>query len=412
MIVEKTADVEDDKFVLRQRIEWKGKTEVRTIYYSPELCSGCTLCVYACPTNAIQFHGYEMLLAGAGISIDHNSCCFCGICSSVCLDRAIEFKIDGNEKKPFETVGGAKKLESCVGCRVCYEVCPVKAVKIEPSFRVDDVHRREWGREGELKIDVEKCKKCGRCTLFCDALVAVKKDFDPESPNPFLEILLVEEKCDYCGLCESVCPNGAIEVKSESKVNEKIEDFEVAVSIDNCIECGFCRISCPYDGVIVNRSFDGSITVNWKRLERFCDWESCKLCINVCKSRAWYVRDGKLKLEPELCRFCRACMYACPENLIEVELNEIKINSDWGGFNSAIKRVIREEVAEVKRSWLEELEDVKSEEEREVVKFVETNLDEELTKKVLKLQKFLEKHSILLELNPEKFLKVLKEVKS
>lgn len=41
-------------------------------------------------------------------------------------------------------------LSSCIGCKNCYRVCPVQAVKIGP-----------------MKIDQEKCIGCGECFRRC-----------------------------------------------------------------------------------------------------------------------------------------------------------------------------------------------------------------------------------------------------
>ncbi len=342
--IEKIADVSDSNFIFKQNIFWslegERKKESREIVYYSNKCSGCRFCVYACPVNAISSYSEQPF-----ILIDHTICCFCGICSSLCPDRAIEFRIDGVKKEPFVVYKGAEKLESCAGCAVCYTICPANAVKIKPILKIDDIHEREFGKNGTLRIDLEKCKKCGRCTLFCDALVAVVDE-------GIVNILFNEDRCDYCGLCEEVCPNKAIEVVSEYKVEKVGIKKVVDIEIENCIECGLCEISCPYDGVKVHKSIEGEIKVNWRRLEKYCDWESCRMCINICKSKAWYVEEGKLKLKTELCRFCRACMYVCPEKLIEVKVKSINCTPEWSSYKLAINRVLNEKTAELSRSWL------------------------------------------------------------
>ncbi len=411
------ADVEDSKLVFRQRV---GDDE-RVLVFNPERCSGCMFCVYACPVNAIEFAGYEMLLAGMPLVIDHTACCFCGICYALCPDRAFDFKPEVD----FRLVGGARKLEGCVNCRICYEVCPVKAINVKVRS-VDEFHARELGeseeikgpaKRGKLRIDTSRCKLCGKCTLFCDAFVGVEKSMSPSSPSPFSEILFREERCDYCGLCEQVCPNSAIEVESEFKVDVEVgEVVEVEVT-EKCVECGLCVKACPYDGVRLERSFSGEVVVHWERLERTCDWESCRLCINVCRSKAWYVEEGKLRFEPELCRFCRACMYACPERLIEVRLFDVRVNCGWEGWRKAVQRVLREEKASkgreigVEAALNESLEEREESYERnsETVEEAQNAMLKERLKGRLKALEEVLKNSAyrrLFELNPEKFLEV------
>ncbi len=414
--VERTADVEDSKLIFTQLVKYREKIERRKLVFSAERCSGCQFCVYSCPTNSIQFEGYEMLFAGMPLIIDHTTCCFCGICCDVCPEKAFEFSGAEVGEAKIKLKGGAKKLESCVNCILCSEICPAEAVKFRLIKKIDDVHERRTGAKGTLKIDAEKCRLCGKCTAFCDALVAVKKDVKPSDPKPFSEILLREEMCDYCGLCEKVCPNEAIIVVSDAKVEREVGEVAEVEITDACTECGLCKLACPYDGVEVEKSFEGEIKVQWERLKRVCDWESCRACLNVCRNGAWFVENGELKLEEELCKFCRACMYACPENLIEVKLTDIKAEIGWKGFLKAVNRILEEKTASVKRGWLlaqkskakvgEASEE--TEKMRKAEKTAEVKPD---VKPVIKALETLKNPAYrrLLELNPEKFVSVLHE---
>ena len=48
-------------------------------------------------------------------------------------------------------------------------------------------------------------------------------------------ISVIENKCDYCGACVSVCPVDCIDVRESS------------INIDNsvCIDCDLCIYICP-----------------------------------------------------------------------------------------------------------------------------------------------------------------------
>ena len=50
-------------------------------------------------------------------------------------------------------------------------------------------------------------------------------------------IKIIENKCDFCETCISVCPVDCIEVK------------EASIAIDNqiCIDCDLCVIICPIE---------------------------------------------------------------------------------------------------------------------------------------------------------------------
>ena len=53
-------------------------------------------------------------------------------------------------------------------------------------------------------------------------------------------INIIENKCDYCSACVSVCPVDCIDVR------------EASISIDNiiCIDCDLCVYICPIEVLI------------------------------------------------------------------------------------------------------------------------------------------------------------------
>ena len=55
-----------------------------TIIVNQELCTGCGMCVEACPSNAIS------LIAGTAL-IDQEKCSSCQICTQVCPTGALQF---------------------------------------------------------------------------------------------------------------------------------------------------------------------------------------------------------------------------------------------------------------------------------------------------------------------------------
>lgn len=64
-------------------------------------------------------------------------------------------------------------------------------------------------REGKKPIiDLEKCKQCGVCELYCpDSAVVVKDDHYTIDLN----------YCKGCGICEYECPADAIRMVEEEK---------------------------------------------------------------------------------------------------------------------------------------------------------------------------------------------------
>ena len=56
--------------------------EISPITLRDELCSRCTVCLSACPVEAISRHEDQIV-------IDLDKCTICGICASVCPSGAI-----------------------------------------------------------------------------------------------------------------------------------------------------------------------------------------------------------------------------------------------------------------------------------------------------------------------------------
>ena len=50
-------------------------------------------------------------------------------------------------------------------------------------------------------------------------------------------IKIIEDKCDYCGSCVTVCPTDCIELDLD----------EISIDHPKCIDCNLCVYICPID---------------------------------------------------------------------------------------------------------------------------------------------------------------------
>jgi ferredoxin-type protein NapG len=123
------------------------------------LCVKCNRCEEVCPTNVVSIaHLRDGLLAARTPKLDFSLgyCNFCMKCIEVCPTHALQ-----RVEKSKARIGVAVVLkDQCIpwqwgGCTLCYEKCPVKAIRLDEQKRP--------------VIDTAKCNGCGLCKKICPA---------------------------------------------------------------------------------------------------------------------------------------------------------------------------------------------------------------------------------------------------
>lgn len=72
-----------------------------------------------------------------------------------------------------------------------------------------------------------------------------------------------EHRCVGCGLCSMACPNGTIEVVSESyetedgKKKRRLKEYNY--NLGACMFCMLCVKACPHDAITFDQSFENAV---------------------------------------------------------------------------------------------------------------------------------------------------------
>lgn len=190
-------------------------------------CTGCGLCITACPTQVLQPSMLQFGVRGffkPHLDFTRGFCNFdCTACSTVCPEGAI-LPISRENKQRTQIALASFHSEHCIvhrdqtECGACTEHCPTKALS---TF------------EGKVpSCNTSVCIACNVCVQTCPqhAISLVSDGHDG------MHAQIDRSKCIACGKCARVCPTGAMQVKRlmVPVLNEKL-----------CIGCGACSYACP-----------------------------------------------------------------------------------------------------------------------------------------------------------------------
>ena len=336
--------------------------QVNNLVLNSEVCTGCGICVEACPEEAIVIGLVGATRRGAvgyaaPVDIDEVKCSYCGVCVVMCPFNALTLKIDGEERLPIMEKEGFPQYdmvadiddEKCVRCTICEEVCPREAI-------VRDVPEYEGEKEGTkerqealkskitFKVDDEKCTLCGICGAVCPAIDVKHKPFTAESAKVEGEVVWDESRCDACKVCVELCPEECITVEREVIEGKKLPG---AVDIDQklCCTCTWCSRNCPTEAITVEKIFEGDIEFFPEKCPG-----GCSTCVEVCPANAIYLptpkkaSEMKGEIEPTIavnkdyCILCGACVNACPgEDIIRLHRTGIRVKGKETDLFNKIK---------------------------------------------------------------------------
>ncbi len=335
--------------------------QVNHLVLNSEICTGCGICVDACPEEAIVVGLVGAARRGAvnyaaPVEIDEVKCSYCGICVILCPFNALTLKIDNEERLPIIEKEGFPQYdmvadiddEKCTRCTICNEVCPRDAIDRKvPVFEGADATGKErqlaMQTKTTFKVDEEKCTKCGICGAICPAITVKHKPFTAETGTVEGEVIWDETRCDACKVCVEVCPEECITVEREV-VSDKIPG-EVDINQKLCCTCTWCSRNCPSEAITVEKIFDGDIEFHAEKCPG-----GCSTCAEICPCNAIYLptpkpaadmkgeREPTIAVNRDYCMLCGACVNACPgEDIIVLQRNSIRIKGEETDLFKKIK---------------------------------------------------------------------------
>jgi 4Fe-4S ferredoxin len=335
--------------------------QVSDLILNAEVCTGCGVCVEACPEDAIALGLVGATKRGvveyaAPVDIDETKCVYCGVCVIMCPFNALTLKVDNEERLPIIEKEGFPQYnivaeisdEKCVKCTICDEVCPRDAIiRNVPEFEgaAEGAKDRQTALTSKttFKVDMEKCTLCGVCGALCPAIDVKHKAFTAESGNVQGEVVWDESKCDACMVCVEMCPEECITV--ERQIESDKMPGKVDIDKDLCCTCTWCSRNCPTEAITVEKIFEGDIEFHAEKCPG-----GCSTCVEICPANAIYLPSSKPaaemkgQIEPtiavnkDLCILCGACVNACPgEDIILLHRTGIRITGKETDLYNKIK---------------------------------------------------------------------------
>lgn len=213
-------------------------------------------------------------------------------------------------------------LDKCVGCSLCYVVCPDQAIELGP---IPEIAQNLIEDMPPVLIDTDKCSFCFMCDAVCiNSVYEITDEQGNEidkSNYPKLEQMWIWDE-ETCKFDES---NAVCIICSKIRSKESIKKGQhFAKDLRKVID------ECPTGSMKFKSPFEGEVVIFQNQLDK-CDPNGCKACVNICPTESFFIPQtaeeireyGKIACNEETCMYCGACENACPEEIIMVKRHAV-----------------------------------------------------------------------------------------
>lgn len=167
---------------------------------------------YAVIVDKIPFERETRIVPPGAISLKHlqQHCTGCQLCVSACPNNVLRPSSDMHHFMQPEL--SFEKGHCRPECHACSDVCPAGAIIKLGSTHDESMARKANTKIGRAVVILENCiaysngTNCGNCSRQCPSQAIAMVPKDPDDRRSIKIPTVNDERCIGCGACENLCP--------------------------------------------------------------------------------------------------------------------------------------------------------------------------------------------------------------